>query len=258
MTNEILFIGTGSGKTSLKRFHSSLLITINDFRILFDAGDSVSRALLSQEIDFNSIDAIIISHFHADHYAGLISLLTQMHLSKRGRNLTIIAHTEFLEQTKNFINQSYLFEEVFTFNLNFSPFNFNEQFNFTEEFYFTAKQNSHIRNKHELANYPHIKFISSSFLFSINNKNIFITSDIGAERDLYLFDLNQIDILIAEITHVNKESYQQILTKFPNIKIYLTHIDDSDMYSFKIWESSLIGNHQSRLKIAQDGTKLTL
>ena len=53
---QLTFIGTGSGRTSIDRFHSSLLFTVNDKNILIDAGDSISRAMLKQKylIQFNN------------------------------------------------------------------------------------------------------------------------------------------------------------------------------------------------------------
>jgi len=51
---QLTFIGTGSGRTSLDRFHSSLLFTTSDKNVLIDAGDSISRALKRQQVPINS------------------------------------------------------------------------------------------------------------------------------------------------------------------------------------------------------------
>ena len=67
---ELKFIGTGSGKTSLNRFHSSFFIKTSNYNLLIDAGDGESKALLSQGIDFNTIDGILFTHLHPDHYTG--------------------------------------------------------------------------------------------------------------------------------------------------------------------------------------------
>jgi ribonuclease Z len=85
----IIFLGTGSGKTSLKRHHSSLLISSQKHNLLVDCGDGISSALIKQNISFCSIGAILISHMHADHYSGLASLITQMKLVGRKETLTI-------------------------------------------------------------------------------------------------------------------------------------------------------------------------
>ncbi|MCK5087559.1 MAG: MBL fold metallo-hydrolase, partial [Melioribacteraceae bacterium] len=89
---KVTFIGTGSGKVSLERFHSSILVSKKNSNLLIDVGDSISRALLNLNISINSIDQILISHNHADHYSGIASLVTQMKLLERSKPLKIFTH----------------------------------------------------------------------------------------------------------------------------------------------------------------------
>src|SRR5690606_40471278 len=92
---EIKFVGTGSGQTSLNRYHSSFLINTGGFNLLVDAGDGVSRALMHQKVLYNFIDGVLISHFHPDHYAGLTSLIVQMKRSEE--------HTSELQSRENLV-----------------------------------------------------------------------------------------------------------------------------------------------------------
>ncbi|OQY73636.1 MAG: hypothetical protein B6D45_07865, partial [Ignavibacteriales bacterium UTCHB3] len=80
---KIIFTGTGSGRSSLNRFHSSFLIRSDSYNLLVDAGDGISRALLRLGIDFNEIDGVFITHLHPDHYSGFPSLILQMKMSSR-------------------------------------------------------------------------------------------------------------------------------------------------------------------------------
>ena len=258
MKNEIVFIGTGSGKTSLTRYHSSILISAEDHNLLIDCGDSISRALLYQNIDFEIIDSILISHFHADHYTGLASLITQMHLNKRSKELNIFVNHEFTAQLKTFLNQSYLFEEVLPYKLNFNSFSSENEIIVCNDIKFISKQNCHIRNKHNLDKYPEIKFISSSFQFAIGNTNLVYTSDIGNKDDLFLFDLSKTDILISEITHVEKEIFPVILKKYPALKIFLTHINEDAFDGLISWHKNLEIQLKTRLIICKDGHKIFL
>jgi ribonuclease Z len=89
---EIKFLGTGSGKASLTRHHSSFLLSIGNYNLLVDAGDGISRAFLLQKIPFNSVDGILFSHFHPDHYAGIVSLIAQMKMESRENKLELFAH----------------------------------------------------------------------------------------------------------------------------------------------------------------------
>jgi len=93
---KIIFPGTGSGFVSLKRNHASLILKESK-NILIDAGDGIVRALLFSNINPLDIDIIIISHFHPDHFSGLASLITQMKLGGRKRELQIFCIKAMLE-----------------------------------------------------------------------------------------------------------------------------------------------------------------
>jgi hypothetical protein len=179
-----------------------------------------------------------------------------MHLSKRKNSLKIFVHKSFVKQIKIFLNQSYLFEEKLTFNLTINGYDIGKEIELDKNLSFTPKQNSHIRNKHNLKNYNGIKFISSSFLFSLNDKKIFYTSDVGKKEDLYLFDLSKVDLLISEVTHIDKEIFQKILAQFENLQIYLTHYDDDAFDELISWRKNFSKSDLKRLKIAKDGMKI--
>ena len=147
---KLQFIGTGSGKTSLKRAHSSILISSGKSNILVDCGDGTSRALFKNSADFNSIDSIIFTHYHPDHFSGIASLIAQMKLNKRKSELTIYTPKNLLEPLKQFLITSYLFMEAINFDIQFIEYDFNSECRIDENFSFLAKQNSHIQNRYNV------------------------------------------------------------------------------------------------------------
>ena len=196
---ELTFIGTGSGKTSLNRFHTSLLITEKDHNLLIDTGDGISKALLSSNVNVRSIDSILISHTHADHFSGITSLLTQMKIERRIEPLNILIHASFSDFLKKFINISFLFRESIGFELNIIEYNFDKSFNLEKDLEILPKQNSHIQSKDILTNYNWLKFVSSSFLIRNNSLNIFYTADIASRNDLFLFNEFSVDDLPGSV-----------------------------------------------------------
>ena len=69
---EVLFLGTsGAGITPTRNLPS---IIVNR-SILFDCGEGCLAALYKHNIRLEQIKAIFISHVHADHILGLISIL---------------------------------------------------------------------------------------------------------------------------------------------------------------------------------------
>jgi ribonuclease Z len=88
----VTFLGTVSGIPSLKRNHPALALEyFIDYRdvLLFDCGEGTQKQLMKSDISFMQINKIFISHWHADHFAGLIPLIQTMNLENRRKELTI-------------------------------------------------------------------------------------------------------------------------------------------------------------------------
>ena len=142
---EIKFIGTGSGKTSLSRFHSSFIISTSTYNLLVDAGDGVSKVLLSQGIDYTNIDGVLFTHFHPDHYTGFAALIVQMKMYNRKNKLDVFVNSELAGVIKQFLINSYLFPERMEFSISYHEFNSDEQFNIDDEINVLPRQNSHLQ-----------------------------------------------------------------------------------------------------------------
>ena len=252
---ELLFIGTGSGRTSLNRNHSSFCFVDSGKTVLMDAGDGISNALLSQKIEFNSIADIIISHYHSDHLAGLPSLLTQMIIDKRTNKLKIFTHDHLVNSLVTFLNTSYIFLEKLNFVVQIVPFEFEESINLSNKMTFSAKKNSHIRNKHNLS-IDNINFISSSFLFKLGKLKIVYTSDIGSYEDLFLFQESPINIFITEAAHIPLEKIENAITILNPTQVYLTHIDNEE--EIHNWFRELSIEKKQTIIVAKDGMKIIL
>ena len=253
---QLKFIGTGSGKTSLKRFHSSILFE-NDKNILIDTGDGISKALLKQNISWNLIDVIIITHFHADHIAGLPSLLTQMIIDKRTKPLKLYTHIKLVSILENLLQETFLFPNTFSFELSIIGFISGTKTDISENFSFIAKQNSHITNKHNLKNLK-LAFISASFLFNINDKKIIYTSDIGNKTDLSLFENRNIDYFITETTHISIPDLEEHILKHNFKSVILTHISDNEEVKLRNFAVKLENSFNKNVILAEDGMILPL
>jgi ribonuclease Z len=223
---KIIFIGTGSGKTSLKRFHSSILINTKEYNLLVDAGDGISSALLKNKIPFNKIDGILLTHFHPDHYTGIASLIVQMKMVDRKNELTVFVHHDQLKYLKDFILHSYLFNENMGFRIGYKTFSEKRPVKVGEKITFKVKQNSHLDEYKKFNKIYQLGLSCSSVLLQINKKNILYSGDIGDANDLLLFRKNKIDILITESSHIVFDDMVSVLRKLNPEKVYFTHIGD--------------------------------
>jgi ribonuclease Z len=87
---EITFLGTGSGPPTKSRNHSSLYLHYDQDNMLFDCGEGTQRQMIiAKGISFMKIDHVFITHWHADHWVGLIGLLYTLNLEGRRRALYI-------------------------------------------------------------------------------------------------------------------------------------------------------------------------
>jgi ribonuclease Z len=86
---EILFTGTGSALPCKHRNVTGICLTLaNNNRMLLDCGEGTVGQLLraSNVLDLASIQAVWISHPHADHHLGILRLLSE----RKGRGEPII------------------------------------------------------------------------------------------------------------------------------------------------------------------------
>ncbi len=99
---EITFLGTTAGIPTKYRNHAAIHLNYrseNEFSYLFDCGEGTQRQIFSAGLNFMRINEIFISHWHADHYAGLLGLMETMNLEQRTKTLTIFGPeaTKFVE-----------------------------------------------------------------------------------------------------------------------------------------------------------------
>jgi ribonuclease Z len=90
----ITVLGSGSSIPTFERWHPSVALEFfydKYFLLLFDCGEGTQIRLMQAGISFMRINFILISHWHADHFAGLIPLLQSMQLEGRSEKLFLIA-----------------------------------------------------------------------------------------------------------------------------------------------------------------------
>lgn len=87
----VQFIGSGDSFGSGGRFQTCILASLGGKRFLIDCGASSLIALRAQGIDPNTIDAILLTHMHGDHCAGVPFLLMDAMLAAKRRNPLVVA-----------------------------------------------------------------------------------------------------------------------------------------------------------------------
>jgi ribonuclease BN (tRNA processing enzyme) len=101
---DILFLGSGNAFAAEGRAFSSFLL---DDRYLFDCGPTVLQQLNKAGLNSDNIEAVFISHFHADHFFGLAFLLLDAKYGGRSRDLTIVGPPGIKERTEELLALGY-------------------------------------------------------------------------------------------------------------------------------------------------------
>jgi len=256
---KIKFIGTSSAQTTLERFHSSLLLSTDNYNLLVDAGDGFSRALLFNKINFNKIDGIILTHLHPDHFSGLPALIVQMKIENRKKPLEVFMHQSLKTIIENALLNSYILPERMNFQITYKTFNYDEQLTLSNNFTLLAKRNSHLSKLEKYTKYhSSIKLHSSSLLFAAADKKIIYTSDIGSNQDLFLFQELISDVFICESNHLELPILFDGIEKIDSGKIYLTHYSDEDLEKINEILTTLPIDRKERVSIAIDGLSIEI
>lgn len=115
---KIIFLGAGEA-FDVNVPNNSHLIETEKTKLLLDCGLTAAPQMWKFNPDQSFLDAVYISHWHADHYFGLPGLLLRMWEggeAGRTRPLTIISRRGFKEQFEKLMDLAYLgFKDKFKF-----------------------------------------------------------------------------------------------------------------------------------------------
>lgn len=101
---DLLFLGSGNAFAAQGRAFSSFLL---NGRYLFDCGPTVLQQLARAGVSSREIEAVFISHYHADHFFGLPFLLLDAKYSGRTNDLTILGPPGIEARTRSLLELGY-------------------------------------------------------------------------------------------------------------------------------------------------------
>src|SRR5215213_8502222 len=89
MDLSLFFAGTAGSVPTARRGLPALLLRAGGDRLLFDCGEGTQQQLLRSAVGLPELDAIFVTHYHLDHWLGLLGMLKTFDLRARERPLTI-------------------------------------------------------------------------------------------------------------------------------------------------------------------------
>lgn len=207
----LTFLGDASGKSTAIRYdHSSVLMQSDDTSILIDCGEPAAATLTRLGLPWDSIDAVFISHMHADHMGGLFQLIKAMQLNGRRKDLTLYVPEEAVRSMQAFLLSIYLMPEVLPFELRILGLKDGLWVDCLG-MRVQARATGHlhwVRRRLETVNksYPDISFECYGFLVAGGDSMLLYSGDVETVADITrVLNEEPVDVLITEMAHLEPE-----------------------------------------------------
>jgi ribonuclease Z len=88
MDLSLFFAGTAGSVPSARRGLPALVLRAGGDRVLFDCGEGTQQQLL-RSVGLPELDAVFLTHYHLDHWLGLLGMVKTFDLRARERPLTL-------------------------------------------------------------------------------------------------------------------------------------------------------------------------
>ncbi len=243
---EITVAGCGDAFSSGGNLHTCFHVKTQNIQFLIDCGSSALAGLKRYGIDTKSLNAIVISHFHGDHFGGIPFIILQLFkVEKRTFPLTIISPVGGKEKINALFSLLYAGAEDVLEN----EFLHYIEYNNYEEIKFQSIKITAYPVLHAVLSQPH------GLRFEINGKTLAYSGDTEWTDELISLS-DKADLFICECNnyknispgHMNISDIKKNYLKLNCSNLVLTHFGDE-----------MLKNKESLNYVyAIDGMKFTL
>jgi ribonuclease BN (tRNA processing enzyme) len=219
--SSVTFLGTGPGNVVAGRFQSSILLEIGGKWILLDAGEPCSTQLLDLGFRLPDLDAIWITHAHADHVGGLPLLIQASWLRGRSQSLSLGVPQHLAGPLRAWLDTIFLATEVTRYPLEIFAWQSGQAL-VMDNLEVRPFPTTHLDGFRKLTGNDQIE----SFLFEITaaEKRLVYSGDLGGPSDLNKILKEPIDLLICELSHFTPEELMLALRGARIDTLCLTHV----------------------------------
>lgn len=218
---ELLILGSAPGFPVSGRGHSSAILDTGKHRLLIDAGEPCSRSMLAQQIPASDIDAVLLTHCHSDHTAGLPMLIQTAWISGRTKSLPIYLPKELINPLQGWLDASYIGPKFLQFALEFFAWESRpslEHFDLRVD----PQETSHLDDL--VKRFGPTRFRPYSLRVTHPDFRILVSGDLGSPQDLDSQLREAPDLLVCELAHFAPEELFRFLREKNIQRLVLTHL----------------------------------
>lgn len=251
--------GVGDGFPDAHRGHSSFLYQLAGQSILIDCGEPLTSRYQAAGLSYDLVDQVLLSHLHADHVGGFLMFMQALWLKRRQKNLPIKLPADGIAPVKAMLNAAYLFDELFEFQLNFSPLTAGEAFA-VGDVRITPYRTKHLDGfvRQFQAKYRQ-SFDAFCFLIEAGGLRIGHSADLGEPADLAPLLKKPLDLLVCELAHFKIDSLLQYLAGRSLKKILFVHLTkESWHHQAEVLADAAKALPHTHCAIAQPGETIVL
>jgi len=203
--------------------HSAYLLEGPAKSLLLECGPSILAGMKRDKIDTLSIDSVLISHLHGDHFGGIAYLFMEYAFPQPRSERLVLAGPPGLEQRAVAVHKALYSEKIF------------RKMSFEIE-YVEVRPGDTLRladNEIEAFEVPHsAEPFSLGYRIATPDKQSMLFSGDSAWTDLFIEKAEGVDLFLCECCTLNRGTpvhihYQELLSKREQLgckKLLLTHL----------------------------------
>ncbi len=216
----LTFLGTAPGYPTANKNHTGLLLDTGRQKILIDAGEPSARTLIEIGVDPADLDAIVITHGHSDHTAGLPMIIQAAWIVGRQASLPIFLPAELIHPLRNWLSASYIGPDFLPFELRFHAWE-DGPVHSVGDCEFTPTPTTHLQAL--VDRFGNGRFHAFSLAIRHSDFGFVFSGDIGTPADLAKPLKAGTDLLVCEIAHVEPQALFDFLSSRKVTRLILTH-----------------------------------